>query len=1018
MTTYANVGHVLLKRGNTTQSTGYTGPLGELTYDTDLGTVRVHNNSTPGGVNTLATQAQVDAINSSISTITGIDATFVSNINALLANAATQQASIDSKITNANLSALSSGATYFTQTGDTVSLGQFAAQSITAGPEGIQIAGTGGVTIMGVAGAAVDLGGETSGSIVFNSPTVGIDYNDLSNKPTISGTDTGNISFTGDTIYDLRGVTIENADLSHGATAAVILPVNGSTDNIQINNTYGGTVIQSGTGSDITATWNFSADGTITVPLQAGYASQQIKYGLGNLAVWNDGQWTIGEFNGTDWGTQGIRIDPAIEGPTGLILPAITVANVEPVVLYNSIGNVLVGATNVEINTNNTNSWKFGGDGSITFPDNTVQTTAYTGVSNDLVWTARSFSNTNASNTQAVAYDSQGNAYSLIAQGPWNGPGEQRSTIVKLSAGGHDLWTIDLADGNSVNPWSLVCDEADNLYVIVQRLNGSVYNNIVMKLNGTNGSIMWEVTIQDSQNANNMQAVPFSGYVGMGPSSGVIVAGTAYNGNDHDFFITALGADGSFVSTLTYGDQWDQQAYSVAINPMSLDIVLVGRKESNTDNAYYLEIIKFVANGPVAWQKSITVDGNYDVQGTDVCLLADGNWAVVATHDIDNNNHGVITMKINNTDGTVMWSREIANGCTNISSSIATDGVGNIYISASTFGGTGTNNAPLVTKIIGAYDTNGSIIWQKYFRSPGDNWVVDNNWWNNIGSTGKTLAVHGNSLLVAASLAPLSPNSGPITSYGVVAQLSLLGEDETIGIFETRNSYLTDSAVTLTLADTAYDYTTSTQTLVATETISSTVGTLTFVIDHAGVQTSQLTNNGKSVSLQPNGILVNEIGRSVTGEFDGVTDSGNNFSNQPIGIKNTSGYKRLVGLTNSAQTWFDINTVATQLGVNPAWIMGLTIDYQVTSTSFNNNGSMTGQIIIASSNYSGYNISVTHSEAVLTQSNSTNDIVFANLDFWQPSGWTLQAIRTDSNSQQLDIIWTAKVFINASESYC
>ena len=105
MTTYANVGHVLLKRGNTVQSQGYTGPLGELTYDTDLGTVRVHNNAVAGGVNILATQAEVNSINAnlasavstignSISTITGIDATFVSNINTLLANAAVQSSVI------------------------------------------------------------------------------------------------------------------------------------------------------------------------------------------------------------------------------------------------------------------------------------------------------------------------------------------------------------------------------------------------------------------------------------------------------------------------------------------------------------------------------------------------------------------------------------------------------------------------------------------------------------------------------------------------------------------------------------------------------------------------------------------------------------------------------------------------------------------------------------------------------------------------------------------------------------
>ena len=83
-----NVRQILLKRGNTTQSTSYTGPVGELTLDTDLDTVRVHDGVTAGGVNILATQAQIDALTTTISTITGVDGN-------LLANAATQQTQIN-----------------------------------------------------------------------------------------------------------------------------------------------------------------------------------------------------------------------------------------------------------------------------------------------------------------------------------------------------------------------------------------------------------------------------------------------------------------------------------------------------------------------------------------------------------------------------------------------------------------------------------------------------------------------------------------------------------------------------------------------------------------------------------------------------------------------------------------------------------------------------------------------------------------------------------------------------------
>ncbi len=50
MTTYANVGHILLKRGNTAQISNYTGPLGELTVNTDTFEVSIHDNQTPGGI--------------------------------------------------------------------------------------------------------------------------------------------------------------------------------------------------------------------------------------------------------------------------------------------------------------------------------------------------------------------------------------------------------------------------------------------------------------------------------------------------------------------------------------------------------------------------------------------------------------------------------------------------------------------------------------------------------------------------------------------------------------------------------------------------------------------------------------------------------------------------------------------------------------------------------------------------------------------------------------------------------
>ncbi len=129
----------------------------------------------------LPTNAQGYLVNDGVGNLSWAagDGTFSGNYNDL-----TNKPSV---IVNADINSLTGGDMFIAQTSDTVSLGQLAAQTIAVGPNGIQIAGTGGVTVMGVAGSTVTLGGQTSGNIMFASGTSGISYNDLSNVPDLSG---------------------------------------------------------------------------------------------------------------------------------------------------------------------------------------------------------------------------------------------------------------------------------------------------------------------------------------------------------------------------------------------------------------------------------------------------------------------------------------------------------------------------------------------------------------------------------------------------------------------------------------------------------------------------------------------------------------------------------------------------------------------------------------------------------------------------------------------------------------
>ena len=395
-----------------------------------------------------------------------------------------------------------------------------------------------------------------------------------------------------------------------------------------------------------------------------------------------------------------------------------------------------------------------------------------------------------------------------------------------------------------MNPWSLVTDYQDNLYVIVQSQVSGIWNNTVVKLSGADGSIIWQYDVQDTQNSNNMQALAVysEGF------TGVAVIGTEYNGSNNDFFLGLMNSDGSSYGVTNLGDSWDQSAYGAAANSNG-DIVIAGI--THTSGPVYMEVVKFSGNG-IVWQNSYTVDENYDLIGTDVTWTNDYNWVVVGTHSL-NGTQGIITTKLSDSDGSVIWSREIANGCTNVSSSIATDNDGNIYISGSTYSGQlQPNGAPGLYRIVGAYDSSGTLLWQKYFRGLDNQWVVDNNWWNNVGSTGKVIGVYNDSMVIGG-VAANWVNDNITEIVGIVSQFPRLGLDQGIGSYELRQSFLTDSPVSLEVNTTSFDFTETTASLVASTTVTSVTSALTYYVNHAGAALNKLINGAKSVILGVDG---------------------------------------------------------------------------------------------------------------------------------------------------------------------
>ena len=262
---------------------------------------------------------------------------------------------------------------------------------------------------------------------------------------------------------------------------------------------------------------------SITLTDTPSGASNVIQYGLGNLVVYDDGQWTIGEYNGTNYGTKGIRISPGIEGNVEVILPADQYAVDNPLELNNYAGNVQVRANN--------NYWIFGSDGNLSLPGNTSSINYANGnpyttskIVNGNSYTNVEFPNGNVTigaNVQPVSgawintygdiavndhhdaegdsviFDSGGNVY--VTGTIYNSDFAQNQAYVrKLDPNGQVMWQKGLpssVDGSNFSSGeSLAIDISGNLYWLIN-LWGDNTNPLVVKINSSTGESIWSTLI-------------------------------------------------------------------------------------------------------------------------------------------------------------------------------------------------------------------------------------------------------------------------------------------------------------------------------------------------------------------------------------------------------------------------------------------------------------------------------------------------------------------------------------------
>jgi hypothetical protein len=158
---------------------------------------------------------------------------------------------------------------------------------------------------------------DTRGNLTLPGNTWAVNYANGTQVP-LGGGNTGNIGFTGNAIYNLGGVLVENADLTHGATATLSIPNNANTTTpLSLTNTYGDIALTTGTSPSALKTWNFDQNGDLDFP-GGTFAGDDIE-GTGNFGFEmpaNVGFGILADLGNSEW-----RFNP--DG--GTIFPTLTV---------------------------------------------------------------------------------------------------------------------------------------------------------------------------------------------------------------------------------------------------------------------------------------------------------------------------------------------------------------------------------------------------------------------------------------------------------------------------------------------------------------------------------------------------------------------------------------------------------------------------------------------------------------------------------------------------------------------
>ncbi len=350
--------------------------------------------------------------------------------------------------------------------------------------------------------------------------------------------------------------------------------------------------------------------------------------------------------------------------------------------------------------------------------------------------------------------------------------GGQDIFVQKLDANGNFLWAKRYGSSTDDVAYGIALDDMANVHVtgrftqtimfdpsVVLTSKGSA-DGFVLKLS-TDGDFIWAKQMGGTGfDVANGIAVDsdggvhttgsFTGTADFNP--GAAVYNLVSQGSPSDIFVQKLDRDGNFVWAISMGGATADVGYSLGVDAAK-NVYVTGNftgiatfgsvtLNAGTTNARDIFVTKINATGSLVWAKSMGLPAPHD---DSFSLAVDPSGNAYVTGGFRGNNapfgpsikltsispgvHDVFVQKIN-TNGTVLWAKNIGGAAADSGYSIALDGSGNIYTTGYFTDGAdidfdpGEGNFPLVSNgstdvFVLKLDNDGNFGWAKSIGGTG-----------------------------------------------------------------------------------------------------------------------------------------------------------------------------------------------------------------------------------------------------------------------------------------------------------